>query len=80
MKGKPPEKAPHLIWPFGVVAFVVVFVGHVLYLRYLTIAPQRPRLFCKLLLCIECRLCGLGCCTFYILSATGGGARGIWRR
>ncbi len=41
MKGKPPEKAPHLIWPFGVVAFVVVFVGHVLYLRYLTIAPQR---------------------------------------
>jgi hypothetical protein len=41
VKGKPTEKAPHLIWLFGVVAFVAVFVGHVLYLRYLTIAPQR---------------------------------------
>ena len=41
MKGKPPEKAPHLTWLFGAVAFVAVFLGHVLYLRYLTIAPQR---------------------------------------
>jgi len=41
VKGKPTEKAPHLIWPFGVLAFVAVFVGHFLYLRYLTIAPQK---------------------------------------
>jgi hypothetical protein len=41
VKGKPPEKAPHLIWLFAAVAFVAVFVGHVLYLRYLTIAPQK---------------------------------------
>jgi hypothetical protein len=41
VKGKPPEKAPHLTWLFGVVAFVAVFLGHVLYLRYLTTAPQR---------------------------------------
>jgi hypothetical protein len=41
VKGKSLEKAPYLIWLFGAVAFVAVFVGHVLYLRYLTIAPQR---------------------------------------
>jgi hypothetical protein len=42
VKGKSPEKAaPYLIWLFGALAFVAVFVGHVLYLRYLTIAPQR---------------------------------------
>jgi hypothetical protein len=41
VKGKPPEKAPHLTWLFGAVAFVAVILGHVLGLRYLTIAPQR---------------------------------------
>jgi hypothetical protein len=41
VKGKPPEKAPHLTLLFGAVAFVAVFVGHILYLRYLTIAPQK---------------------------------------
>lgn len=41
MKGKPPEKAPRLTWLFGAVAFVAVFLGHVLYLRYLNSAPQR---------------------------------------
>jgi hypothetical protein len=41
VKGKRPEKAPHLIWLSGAVAFVGVFVGHVLYLRYLPITPQK---------------------------------------
>jgi len=41
VKGKRPETAPHLIWLVGTMAFVSVFVVHVLYLRYLTIAPQK---------------------------------------
>jgi hypothetical protein len=41
MKGKQSAAAPSLIWLLGAVAFVTVFVVHVLYLRYLTIAPQR---------------------------------------
>jgi hypothetical protein len=41
VKGKQPGTAPHLIWLLGAVAFVAVFVGHILYLRYLTIAPQK---------------------------------------
>ncbi len=41
MKGKQPRTAPYLIWLLGTVAFVAVFVGHVSYLRYLTIAPQK---------------------------------------
>jgi hypothetical protein len=41
VKGKRPGTAPHLIWPLGAVAFVAVFLGHVLYLRYLTIALQK---------------------------------------
>ena len=41
MKEKRPGTAPHLIWLLGAVAFVAVFVGHILYLRYLTIAPQK---------------------------------------
>ena len=41
MKAKPPEKTRHLIWAWGTIAFVGVFVGHLLYVRYLTIAPQK---------------------------------------
>jgi hypothetical protein len=41
VKGKQPGTAPRLIWLFAAVAFVAVFVGHILYLRYLTIAPQK---------------------------------------
>jgi hypothetical protein len=41
VKGKQPRTAPHLIWLLGTGAFVAVFVGHVLYLRYLTLAPQK---------------------------------------
>lgn len=41
MKGKQSGIAPPLIWLLGTVAFVAVFVGHVLYLRYLTIASQK---------------------------------------
>jgi hypothetical protein len=41
VKGKQPRTAPHLIWLLGTVAFIAVFLGHVLYLRYLTSAPQK---------------------------------------
>jgi hypothetical protein len=41
VKGKQPGTPPYLIWRLGAVSFVAVFVGHVLYLRYLTIAPQK---------------------------------------
>ena len=41
MKGKRRGTAPHFIWLLGTVAFNAVFVGHVLYLRYLTSAPQK---------------------------------------
>ena len=41
VKGKQSGTAPRLIWLLATVAFVAVFVGHVLYLRYLTIAPQK---------------------------------------
>jgi hypothetical protein len=41
MKGKQSAAAPRLIWLLGAVAFVAVFAVHVLYLRYLTIAPQK---------------------------------------
>lgn len=41
MKGKQPGTAPRLIWLLGAVAFVAVFVGHILYLRYLTITPRK---------------------------------------
>ena len=41
MKGKQPGTAPHLIWRLGAVAFVAVFVGHALYLRYVAIVPQK---------------------------------------
>ena len=41
MKGKQPETGPHRIWLLGPAAFVTVFVGHVLYLRYLTSEVQR---------------------------------------
>jgi hypothetical protein len=41
VKGKRPGTAPRLIWLLAAVAFVAVFVGHVLYLRYLAIAPQK---------------------------------------
>ena len=41
MKGKPPEKAPHLSWLFGAVAFVAVFLGHVLWLYYRTSMAQK---------------------------------------
>jgi hypothetical protein len=41
VKGKRPGTAPRLIWLLAAIAFVAVFVGHVLYLRYLTIAPQK---------------------------------------
>jgi hypothetical protein len=41
VKGKPSGNAPCRIWPVAAMAFLAVFVGHVLYLRYLTIAPQK---------------------------------------
>jgi hypothetical protein len=41
VKGKQPGIAPYLIWRLEAVAFVAVFVGHVLYLWYVTIAPQK---------------------------------------
>jgi hypothetical protein len=41
VKGTRPGTAPRLIWLLAAVAFVAVFVGHVLYLRYLAIAPQK---------------------------------------
>jgi hypothetical protein len=41
VKGKQSGTVPRLIWLLAAVAFVAVFVGHVLYLRYLTIAPQK---------------------------------------
>ena len=41
MKRKPPGSATHVFSLLGTAAFVAVFVGHVLYLRYLTSAPQR---------------------------------------
>jgi hypothetical protein len=41
VKGKQPGTAPHHIWLLGTVAFVAVFVGHVLYLRYLASASQK---------------------------------------
>jgi hypothetical protein len=41
VKGKQPGTAPRLIWLLAIVVFVAVFVGHVLNLRYLTIAPQK---------------------------------------
>ena len=41
MKRKQPRAAPPLFWLLGLVAFVAVFLGHVLYLRYLTGAQQK---------------------------------------
>jgi hypothetical protein len=41
VKGKQSGIPPRLILLPATVAFVAVFVGHVLYLRYLTIAPQK---------------------------------------
>jgi hypothetical protein len=41
VKGKRPGTAPRFIWLLAAVAFVAVFVGHALYLRYLAIAPQK---------------------------------------
>jgi len=41
VKAKQPGTAPHFIWLLGTAAFVAVFVGHVLYLRYLTSASQK---------------------------------------
>jgi hypothetical protein len=41
VKGKQPGTAPRLIWLLGTVAFVAAFIGHVLYLRYLTTTPQK---------------------------------------
>ncbi len=41
MKGKQTGTSPHRIWLLAIVAFIAVFVGHVLYLRYVTIAPQK---------------------------------------
>lgn len=41
MKGKQQGTAPRLIWLLGTAAFVAVFAGHVLCLRYLTSAPQK---------------------------------------
>jgi hypothetical protein len=40
VKGKQQGTAPHLVWLLGTVAFVAVFLGHVLYLRHLTSAPR----------------------------------------
>ena len=41
MKGKPPGVATHVLWLLGTTAFAAVFLGHVLYLRYLTGAAQK---------------------------------------
>jgi len=41
VKGKQSAAAPRLIWLLATVAFVGVFVGHLLYLRYLTITAQK---------------------------------------
>jgi hypothetical protein len=41
VKGKQQGTAPRLIWLLGTAAFVAVFAGHVLCLRYLTSAPQK---------------------------------------
>jgi hypothetical protein len=41
VKGKQQGTAPHFVWLLGTAAFVSVFAGHLLYLRYLTSAPQR---------------------------------------
>jgi hypothetical protein len=41
VKAKQSGTAPRLILLLATVAFAAVFVGHVLYLRYLTIAPQK---------------------------------------
>src|SRR5260221_5135674 len=40
-EGKQSATAPRPIWLLATVACVAVFVGHVLYLRYRTIAPQK---------------------------------------
>jgi hypothetical protein len=41
VKGRQRGTVPHLLWLLGPASFVAVFVGHVLYLRYLTSAPQK---------------------------------------
>ena len=41
MKRKPPGAAKHFFWLLGTAAFTSVFVAHVLYLWYLTSAPQK---------------------------------------
>ena len=41
MKGKPPGTTTHVLWLLGTAAFAAVFVGHVLYLQYLTNASQK---------------------------------------
>ena len=41
MKGKQPGAAPHVLWLLGIVAFVAIFAGHMLYLRHLMSAPQK---------------------------------------
>ena len=41
MKRKPPGSATHVFWLLGAAAFAAVFLGHVLYLRYLASAPQK---------------------------------------
>lgn len=41
MKRKQAGITPRLIWLLGAVAFAMVFVGHVLYLRYLASASQK---------------------------------------
>jgi hypothetical protein len=41
VKAKRPGTATHVLWLLGTAAFAAVFVGHVLYLRYLTNAPQQ---------------------------------------
>jgi hypothetical protein len=41
VKGKQPTTGPDRIWLLGLAAFVTVFVGHVLYLRYLTSGMQK---------------------------------------
>jgi hypothetical protein len=41
VKRKPPGGATHVFWLLGAAAFAAVFVGHVLYLRFLTSAPQK---------------------------------------
>jgi hypothetical protein len=41
VKSRQPETVPHLYRLLGTAAFLAVFVGHVLYLRYLTSTPQK---------------------------------------